>query len=132
MAAVPEAKQSNQNVLSFQLGLCSAIIPPELGAAGILEAPIFPSKIGSGGAHKANRLLARLFFSGLFERLLFFVLGDSQVGFSHHYLREYRSYSYPYSSCFLGACGLGCVALVQKVFTIFKLRFTPDSLNPRP
>ena len=79
LAAVPEAKQSNQNVLSFQLGLCSAIIPPELGAAGIFEAPIFPSKIGSGGAHKANRFLARLFFSGLFERLLFFVLGDSQV-----------------------------------------------------
>ena len=72
-------KNSNQNVLSFQLGLCSAIIPPELGAAGILEAPIFPSKIGSGGAHKANRFLARLFFSGLFERLLFFVLGDSQA-----------------------------------------------------
>ena len=79
MAAVPEAKQSNQNVLSFQLGFCSAIIPPELGAAGILEAPIFPSKIGSGRAHKENRFLARLCFSGLFERLLFFVLGDSQV-----------------------------------------------------
>ena len=81
LAAVPEAKQSNQNVLSFQLGFCSAIIPPELGAAGILEAPMFPSKIGSGGAHKANRFLARLFFSGLFEHLLFFVLGDSQVRF---------------------------------------------------
>ena len=71
LAAVPEAKQSNQNVLSFQLGSCSAIIPPEFGAAGILEAPIFPSRTGSGGAHKANRFLARLFF-WLFERLLFF------------------------------------------------------------
>ena len=66
LAAVPEAKQSNQNVLSFQLGFCSAIIPPEFGAAGILEAPIFTSRIGSGGAHKANRFLARLFFCGLF------------------------------------------------------------------
>ena len=81
MAAVPEAKQSNQNVLSFQLGFVQPFIPPELGAAGILEAPIFSSKIGSGGAHEANRFLARLFFSGLFERLLFFVLGDSQAGF---------------------------------------------------
>ena len=84
LAAVPEAKQSNQNVLSFQLGFCSASIPPEFGAAGILEAPIFPSRIGSaGGADKANRFLARLFFAGLFERLLFFVPGDSQVNPKH-------------------------------------------------
>ena len=66
----------------FSWAFVQPFIPPELGAAGILEAPMFPSKIGSRGAHKANRFLARLFFfSGLFERLLFFVLGDSQVLF---------------------------------------------------
>ena len=63
----------------FSRAFVQPFIPPELGAAGILEAPMFPSKIGSGGGHKANRFLARLFFPGLFERVLFFVLGDSQV-----------------------------------------------------
>ena len=64
----------------FSWAFVQPFVSPELGAAGMLEVPIFPSKIGSGGAHKANRFSARLFFSGLFERLLFFILGDSQVG----------------------------------------------------
>ena len=46
----------------FSWAFVQPFIPPELGAAGILEAPIFSAKIGSGGAHKANRFLARLFF----------------------------------------------------------------------
>ena len=61
--------------------LISHLFLPNLGAACILEAPTFPSGIGSGGVHKAARFIARLFFSGLSERLLFFVPGYSQVGF---------------------------------------------------
>ena len=33
LAAVPEAKQSNQNVLSFQLGFCSAIYSSRIGCS---------------------------------------------------------------------------------------------------
>ena len=58
--------------------LISHLFLSNLGAACILEAPTFPSGIGSGGVHKAARFIARLFFSGLSERLLFFVPGYSQ------------------------------------------------------
>ena len=61
-------KQNNLMIMYclFSWAFVQPVIPPELGAAGMLEAPIFPSKKGSGGARKANRFLARLFFSGLF------------------------------------------------------------------
>ena len=72
LAAVPEAKQSNQNVLSFQLGFCSAIYSSTIGCSRHFGSAHFSLKNGFRRGSQSEQIFgAAVFFRALWTPAFF-------------------------------------------------------------
>ena len=73
LAAVPEAKQSNQNVLSFQLGFCSAIFSSRIGCSRHFGSAHFSLKNRFRRGSQSEQIFgAAVLFPGSLNACLFF------------------------------------------------------------